>query len=1024
MGNISQFPKRPRALKQRGMGMLQLMVILGALMALVVGLSYKTSDYFSKSQALDSDALLHLADNQLRQYIVANGRLPCPALSGDGLAPASCDSTQQKGYLPYKTLGMVENNYVYGEVPILYGVYNDGTINFASTAQIFFPTYAEKNNTSTQVTTSRNTFDFCASLEALQAKNSVLQSAGLSMAGQYNAVFALALPGKANRDGLGAGGTGWAGSTGVPSINAQYDGLNALHATQFELPQKPVSPTYDDRTAFRGPTDLHDYLRCDAMNSSVSLLTEAVTIQKEVEDFADNNSEDATKGVVLNAVGIALATWELVQDIAAVSEASEQIGIAAGLLATVTATCPLPPWVTCALIPVYATSLTSANVGLGLAIGAAVSAGIALGLEITATVLYADVKSRTSSIATDPVPPKSNLTGSGLSTLKSNYATSKSAAQTKYSLLPLTAPNVPALDQTQKSAATTLSNDIAAVTDGTLKTLLGDVLNGSSVTCVAGSTGCTTTDNVPQLNAAGVLTKVDPSQGLLTCSNSGSQTSDWCLANGYDNMLKTVVYSKTTTTYCDISKSSCTGYTAGTATTSYVNPTTKATCALNPQSGCVAAGFTQTVSTVTYSKTVTLTCDGSTSSLASACVAAGYTAKGVTSTYTSSTKSGLSATYYPGAIPSVDGYYQSTKTTVNADGTTNTPSSNDIKTAMNLSNNAVNNYGTLLAAIANFDQINLNAYQAALTANASLLTRVGGVNELAATRDTAWINYQNYLSTHCATLGCTGYDANYSANSQGYLNTYNNALSAWNTANNSYNQAVTTSQVGYGGRSTALDTLNNAMGTSGWDNTSHTSLCGGGSTTTSSCAWMTGNTASAGTDSTFAVSGSSAVNAYLVAYEAYRNADAFKAAKAAADSAATSAWSDRNAFKSALCAVKFPTASTWLGGPLSVPDPGSWDTSEQLQSAGWSGSDPIASANLSVPGLINDGTQCTGSATGANTSSQSAAARSAEMAKYCVGGSAPDTALCALYSAATPAHSTIQGAKPIVDALITKGIAR
>ena len=104
MGNFSPTQTRPRALKQRGIGMLQLLVILGALMALVVGLSYKTSDYFAKSQALDSDALLRLADNQLRQYIAANGRLPCPDLHvpATGLESSGCTSSDQKGYLPYK----------------------------------------------------------------------------------------------------------------------------------------------------------------------------------------------------------------------------------------------------------------------------------------------------------------------------------------------------------------------------------------------------------------------------------------------------------------------------------------------------------------------------------------------------------------------------------------------------------------------------------------------------------------------------------------------------------------------------------------------------------------------------------------------------------------------------------------------------------------------------------------------------------------------------------------------------------
>ena len=89
-----------------------------------------------------------------------------------------------------------------------------------------------------------------------------------------------------------------------------------------------------------------------------------------------------------------------------------------------------------------------------------------------------------------------------------------------------------------------------------------------------------------------------------------------------------------------------------------------------------------------------------------------------------------------------------------------------------------------------------------------------------------------------------------------------------------------------------------------------------------------------------------------------------------------------------------------------------------LPGATWSGSGTAIATNVGVTGL-----SCTGSASARDNSTDSAAARAAEKAKYCPGGSAPDTALCALYSS-SPAKSSIQGAKAIVDALIQKGIVR
>jgi hypothetical protein len=139
----------------------------------------------------------------------------------------------------------------------------------------------------------------------------------------------------------------------------------------------------------------------------------------------------------------------------------------------------------------------------------------------------------------------------------------------------------------------------------------------------------------------------------------------------------------------------------------------------------------------------------------------------------------------------------------------------------------------------------------------------------------------------------------------------------------------------------------------------------------------------------------------------------------AANNAAANAWSDRNSFKTALCATKSPPV-TWLGSTSRSSDnPSAWDSSEILPGASWSGSGTTIASNVNVTGL-----NCTGSASARDNSSDSATARAAEKAKYCPGGSAPDAALCALYIGQSPTRSSIQGAKDIVDALIQKGIVR
>ncbi len=762
--------------------MLELISIVAALMALVIGLNYKTADFFTKSQSLDSSALLRMADNQLRQYVVANGRLPCPDLNGSGISPTTCTGTQQKGYLPYITLGMADKNYVFGEVPMLYGAYNDGTIALTSSAQTFTPSYVDKANLPVGVVTARNMFDFCTSLAALKSQTAT--TTGLvvtngNVSNTYKAAYALALAGQANRDGLSAG---WSGG---PSVNAQYDGRNALSGNQFELPQAAVTPSYDDRTHFRDAFDLHDYFRCEAMTSSVNLMVEAVTVQKETEDFADSNSESVKKGLVLNAVGIAMSAWQLGQSIAAVSAAGEVLGISAGLLATVSATCPLPPWVTCALIPVYAVAVGSAGTGQGLAVAAAVTAGVSLGLNITATVLYSDLKSRTSTTPA-AVTPTINVSSARLGELKTSYITSQAAAKTAYdATLPVPAQTVDALNTVQSNSSAAVTSAIALVTDSTLSTFLNDNFTGKSATCVI----------------------------------SGSET--------------------------------CTGFTAistGTNTTIY-------------------------------------------------------------------TKDLLAAPYAPGVIASLNGYYQSVAQQ-GTGSTTPTPAS-----ALSSSNSMLTSYNNLLAATSAFDIANVASAGLASTA-----------------------------------------------------------------------------------RTTALANLRSLMGNPTWNYTGTATLCGGGSTSASSCGWMV-NT-SAGSSSPFVTTGAAKVNTFVTDYGNYQNRVNYQQKLDAAAAKASIAWSDRNGYKTALCGNQSPSV-TWLGGSsLSSTNPGVWDATENL----------LASTPT--------GLSCTGSAAPVSLSTQNASARSAEAAKYCVGGSAPDVNLCALYTGTAATKSSIQGAQNIVDAVIVKGIVK
>ena len=135
------------------------------------------------------------------------------------------------------------------------------------------------------------------------------------------------------------------------------------------------------------------------------------------------------------------------------------------------------------MIPVYTVAVSSAGTGQGLAVAAAVTAGVELGLQITATVLYADLNSRTS---TTPVPVAitTNVSAARLSELQAAYQTSNASAQTSYNAtMPVPAQNVAYYDTLQKNQSAALISSLTGVVDGTLSTFLQDAFTGKNATC-------------------------------------------------------------------------------------------------------------------------------------------------------------------------------------------------------------------------------------------------------------------------------------------------------------------------------------------------------------------------------------------------------------------------------------------------------------------------------------------------------------------------------------------------------------
>lgn len=377
----------------RGFSLLELAAVLALLSGLVFALLYKTSDVSIQTALQSTDSALKAADEQLRQFAAWNGRLPCPDTDGDGLE--DCGGGAQKGDLPYRTLKLAAIGYEVGEQggrSLRYGVYRNAAADadLAVRDERFKPTNADETAYDLG---NENSLDLCTALAsaAKSAQNNAYLHIAYTDGARAGMAYMLASPGVADAD----------------SDGDRYDGLNSTSATGFNAPQTPVSTAYDDTTQGRGLTELYELLHCQVSQRSLNLAANAIALEEENIAFAESNKDSADEGVMMNAVGSALTAWSMAQAAAELSGAMEVQSISAGLLATATATCAIPPFAGCALVPVYTAAVAAAGTGVtlsGIAVGLS---GAALGLQISSTVLY-------SKIAKKAGAPETASGGSGI----------------------------------------------------------------------------------------------------------------------------------------------------------------------------------------------------------------------------------------------------------------------------------------------------------------------------------------------------------------------------------------------------------------------------------------------------------------------------------------------------------------------------------------------------------------------------------------------------------------------------------
>ena len=518
-------PPRPIGRRPRGFTLLELAVVLATLGALIFAITYATQYVADERLQLAARKSLQLADRQLAQFAALNGRLPCPDIDRDGVE--DCGGGD-KGFLPYRTLGVAGSGYDAGGIPMRYGVYRraNGTetldADLAVRADRFNPTNAHPNVPTAGAgiydLDQEGTLDFCTALingaaaGASTAHHYVRRTDGSNV----NMAFSLALPGSGDRD----------------NVNGPYDGLNGQSGPGFEAPDTQSSSSYDDMTLTRGFGDLLATLRCQVTQYSLDTMANAVAFEEEVRIFAESNADSALQGTIMNAVSTAIAIWQLIQAGIATAAASEVLGISTGLLASATAACAIPPFVACALIPVYAAAVASAGTGLTLSQVALGLAAAAVGLQATSTVMYALVLGRTGADDPPPAPP---ISQADVNAAQADYNAANLLAQQKESAATTAAATAAQYSPSVSTSVTAVNRDtIDAVIDqidGLVPDQAGkltDVLDGRYVQIAPGNPPTYLTVEVGALPAVDAYYQAAVASQLAQTSADGAQAA-------YDN---------------------------------------------------------------------------------------------------------------------------------------------------------------------------------------------------------------------------------------------------------------------------------------------------------------------------------------------------------------------------------------------------------------------------------------------------------------------------------------------------------
>jgi type II secretory pathway pseudopilin PulG len=332
-------------------------------------------------QAQAEEAALTWADQALVAFAAAYGRLPCPAATANGIEDCG---TGAKGWLPATTLETVKPRFDAdgpGRMgPARYVVYRGTGNDLAVAADRYSPWQWDSDNSkpSDWGLAAVNGLDFCAALGNAQAAG--YDGAQAHVDGPAGAPVNIAY------------GIAMAGPTAGDA--GRFDDTNAGAAPTLDAPNREGDATYDDRVRVRDFASLSESMSCSVTLASADAVGRASDIWAEAEGQQENNQADAQVSVTNATVALLLQGADVTGAVGDITSSGVTLGTISAELSAAIAACALPPWVQCALIPVFTAALGTDVAAVTAAAGSIATNASALALTVTALGMSADAAVR------------------------------------------------------------------------------------------------------------------------------------------------------------------------------------------------------------------------------------------------------------------------------------------------------------------------------------------------------------------------------------------------------------------------------------------------------------------------------------------------------------------------------------------------------------------------------------------------------------------------------------------------------